>query len=372
MNETNFSRSKIGKQAGTIGFLCNLLLATGKIATGSIFSSVAVLADGINNLSDAAASGITLLGFHFSKKPADKKHPYGHARYEYLSALVISAMIFVAGFEVAKSAVEQILHPVRVSLTPLFAVLLCISIATKLFLVFFYSALEKKIHSDTLLAAKIDSRNDVLCTGAVLISVGVEHFFHIPIDGITSAALSLFILYSGIRLAQKTISPILGEDGDPELKKKIIAHFEACKMVLGCHDLIIHDYGPDKRYASIHVEMDQTADPMESHSLLDRLERECLRELGVHLVTHLDPVEKDDPKTATLRTRINALLKMKNPRLEMHDLRFTNDEENLEVFFDITVPEDTVLCREELEKAFGEAMKSLDDKNYMFHITLHL
>lgn len=370
MNETNFTRSKIGKRAGAVGFFCNLFLALGKIVAGSVFSSVSVLADGVNNLSDAASSGVTLLGFHFSKKPADKKHPYGHARYEYLSALVISAMILVAGFEVAKSAVGQILHPVRVSLTPLFAVLLCISIATKLFLVFFYSALEKKIRSDTLLAAKIDSRNDVLCTGAVLISVGVEHFFHIPIDGITSAALSLFILYSGIHLAKKTISPLLGEDGDPELKKKITSHFEACKMVLGCHDLIIHDYGPDKRYASIHVEMDQTADPVESHRLLDRLERECLRKFGVHLVTHLDPVEKDDPETAKMKVKIDTLLKMKDPRLEIHDLRFEKSKN--EIFFDVTVPENSTLCKNELEKTMENAMHSLDDNRYIFHITLHL
>ncbi len=372
MNKEKQTRSLIGKRAGLIGILCNLVLAAGKIATGIVFSSVSVLADGINNLSDAAASGITLLGFHFSKKPADKEHPYGHARYEYLTGLVISALILAVGFELAKSGVEAIIDPVKVALSPLFALVLGISIAVKLFLVFFFGSLGKKIGSSTLLAAKTDSRNDVLCTTAVFVSVGAEHFFDLHIDGITSAALSLFILYSGISLAKQTISPLLGEAGDPELKEKILSRFKACNEIIGCHDLIIHDYGPDKRYASIHVEMDQTADPMESHSLLDRLERECLREFGVHLVTHLDPVEKDDPKTATLRTKIHALLKMKNPRLEMHDLRFTNNEENLEVFFDITVPEDTVLCHEELEEAFGEAMKSLDDKNYMFHISLHL
>jgi len=370
MKKANKNRADYGKLAGAVGFFSNLFLAFGKIAAGSIFSSVSVLADGVNNLSDAASSGITLIGFHFSKKPADKKHPYGHARYEYLAALVISAMILAAGFEVAKSAAEQILNPVKISLTPLFAALLCISVITKLILVFFYASLEKKIRSDALLAAKIDSRNDILCTVAVFISIGAEHFFDIPVDGITSAALSLFILYSGIQLAKKTISPLLGEDGDPELKKKIIAHFKACGTVLGCHDLIIHDYGPNKCYASIHVEMDQAADPMESHNLLDRLERECLQQFGVHLVTHLDPVEKDDPETAKMRSKVNTLLKMRDPRLEIHDLRFAKGRND--VFFDVTVPENTTFSNEELEKAMEKAMGDLDEKHYVFHITLHL
>lgn len=372
MKETNLNRSNVGKLAGVVGILCNLILAGGKIAAGMIFSSVSVLADGVNNLSDAAASCITLLGFHFSKKPADKEHPYGHARYEYLAGLVISALILVVGFELAKSSVEQILHPKEVTLSPLFVLVLSFSIAVKLFLVFFYGAMDKKIGSGTLLAAKIDSRNDVLTTAAVFLSVGAEHFFNVRIDGITSAALSVFILCSGIQLAKKTVSPLLGEDGDPELKKKITSLFETCDTVIGCHDLIIHDYGPGKRYASIHVEMDQNATPMESHELLDRLERQCLRELDVQLVTHLDPVEKDDPETASLRARINALLKLKDPRLTLHDLRVVSDKNEKEIFFDVITPEECSLSAEELETALKDAMKAIEGQNFVFHITIHL
>ncbi len=372
MDQNNQTRTKIGKRAGIVGFFCNLFLAIGKMLAGIAFSSVSVLADGVNNLSDAAASGITLLGFHFSKKPADKKHPYGHARYEYLTSLVISALIFVAGYELAKSGIEQILSPAKVVFTPLFAIFLILSVAVKLFLVFYYGKMGKEIGSDALIAAKIDSRNDALCTAAVLFSVGAEHHFDIRIDGITSAVLSLFILYSGFQLAKKTISPLLGEDGDPELKEKITARFKNCDAVIDCHDLIVHDYGPGKRYGSIHVEMDLAASPIKSHDLLDRLERECLQDFGIHLVTHLDPVEKDDPEKEKMRAKINALLKMKDPRLDIHDLRFTNNKEKNEIFFDVTVPEGFKLCSDALEKAMEKAMNSMDGNNYIFHITVHL
>lgn len=370
--KSNANRSQVGKQAGLVGLFCNLILALGKIVAGSVFSSVSVVADGINNLSDSAASVITLLGFHFSKKPADKQHPYGHARYEYLASLVISALILAAGFELGKSAVGQILEPVRVQMTSLLAAVLLVSLVVKLFLVYYFSFACKRIGSSVLLAAKVDSRNDAVCTLAVFCSVAAETYLDLRLDGITGAALALFILFSGIRLAKKTVSPLLGEDGDPRLKEEITALFQRADGVLDCHDLIIHDYGPDKRYASIHVEMDQSCDPMKSHGILDRLERECLERFGVQLVTHLDPVEKNDPETKALKAKVSALLKMKDPRLEIHDFRIVGEKETGEIYFDVTVPDGTALSSDELESEVENAMETLGERQYRYHITLHL
>ena len=366
------NRAQVGKRAGLVGILCNFILAIGKLLIGTLSSSVSIVADGINNLSDAAASGITLIGFHFSKKPADKKHPYGHARYEYLSALVISALILVAGFELASSSVDRLLHPKSVSFSALTVAALIFSIAVKLFLVFFYGKSAKKIGSETLSAAKIDSRNDVLATSVVLLSLFLEQIFTLPIDALCGISLSLFILYSGMDMAKKTISPLLGENGDTELKEKILEKFRSSPSVIGCHDLLIHDYGPEKRYATLHVEMDQNADPMESHGLLDLLERECRKEYGVHLVTHLDPISPSDPETEVLRKKIDTLLKMRDNRFETHDFRVLMRDDFCEVSLDVTIPED---CKEDaasLAEELSRAMTALDGVCYRFHITLDL
>ena len=290
-------RTAVGKLSGFVGILCNLLLFAGKLAVGILSGAVSITADAMNNLSDAASSVVTLIGFRLAERPADEDHPYGHARYEYLSGLAVAALIVVIGFELAKTSVEKILHPTAVEFTLPTVLVLLGSIGVKLWLSFFNKRLGKHIDSQTLMATAADSRNDVISTGAVLAAGIVELLTSWQIDGFVGLAVALFILYSGVTLAKETISPLLGETASPELRKLIEETVESCPLVLGYHDLMVHDYGPGQRFASLHVEMDQQEDPLLCHELIDNMERACLQLHNIHLVIHYDPVVVGDPET---------------------------------------------------------------------------
>ena len=264
---------------------------------------------------------ITLLGFKLSEKPADADHPYGHARFEYLSGLAVAALIIVIGFELAKSSVEKIIAPTPVLFSvPLVAVLI-FSILVKLWLALFNRTLGKHIGSTALLATSADSRNDVIATAAVLAAAVIEAVTSWRVDGYIGLAVALFILYSGAMLARDTISPLLGEAASPELRQLIIDTVRTHPMVLGYHDLMVHDYGPGQRFASLHVEMDQEEDPMVCHDIIDDLERECLEKHNVHLVIHYDPVVTDDPELERLRTAVQNILCQIDSRITIHDFR---------------------------------------------------
>lgn len=270
-------RARIGKLSGAVGIICNCLLAAGKLIVGHMTSSMSITADGLNNLSDGASSIVTLLGFKLAEKPADRKHPYGHARIEYIAGLTVAVMILFIGLELGKSSVEKLIDPEPIEFSFTAAWVLFASILVKLFMMLFNLKMGRRINSNALLATAADSRNDVMTTSAVLAASIVEHFYDVRIDGVMGIAVSLFILYSGIKLAGETMSPLLGEGANPELQKQITDYINGCPMVLGCHDLMVHDYGPGRRYASIHVEIDKNEDPMACHARIDRMERECLK-----------------------------------------------------------------------------------------------
>ena len=270
-------RARIGKLSGAVGIICNCLLAAGKLIVGHMTSSMSITADGLNNLSDGASSIVTLLGFKLAEKPADRKHPYGHARIEYIAGLTVAVMILFIGLELGKSSVEKLINPEPIEFSFTAVWVLCASILVKLFMMLFNLKMGRRINSNALLATAADSRNDVMTTSAVLAASIVEHFYDVRIDGVMGIAVSLFILYSGIKLAGETMSPLLGEGANPELQKQITDYINGCPMVLGCHDLMVHDYGPGRRYASIHVEIDKNEDPMACHARIDRMEREKLR-----------------------------------------------------------------------------------------------
>ena len=280
-------RAAIGKRAGLVGLLCNFLLAGGKLAVGTLAASMAIFADGLNNLSDGASSLVTLLGFKLGERPADPEHPYGHARYEYLAALTVAVMILVIGVELAKSSLHKILNPAPIAFSWLMLAVLVGSILVKAWMMFFYKKQGKKINSTTLLAAAEDSRNDVLTTAAVLAAVRVEKLSGWQIDGIMGILVAAFILFSGAKLAKETLSPLLGEGATKELAQQVTAYIKSFPLVLGCHDLMVHDYGPGRRYASLHVELDSREDPMACHELIDDMERGCLKELGMDMGTEM-------------------------------------------------------------------------------------
>ena len=331
-------RSAVGSLSGLVGIGCNVLLFIGKIIIGTLSGSVSITADAMNNLSDASSSIVTLIGFRLARMPADENHPYGHARFEYLSGLAVAAMIMVIGFELGKSSVEKILNPQPVALSLIAAAVLVGSIGVKLWLTLFNRKLGDLIDSATLLATSTDSRNDCIATLAVLAAAAVEYFFDLRIDGFVGLSVAVFILWSGWGLAKQTISPLLGEAASPELRALILDYVSAQPSVLGIHDLRVHDYGPGQRVASLHVEMDAGDSPLYCHELIDNMERECLRSHNIHLVIHYDPVIMDDPELNRLRERVHQLLKYRDERLSVHDFRMTRGIGHTNLIFDISLP----------------------------------
>lgn len=362
-------RSAVGKLSGLVGIVCNLLLAGGKFVVGILSGSVSITADALNNLSDAASSIVTLIGFKLAEKPADADHPYGHARYEYLSGLAVAVMIIVIGFELAKSSVGKILNPTAVKFSFVTACVLFGSILIKIWLFLFNSKLGKMIHSTTLIATAADSRNDVITTSAVLTAAVVEYFTTWQIDGFMGLAVALFILYSGIDLAKETISPLLGEGANPELQELITDYITSCPKVLGCHDLMVHDYGPGKRFASIHVEMDKDENSLVCHELIDGMERECLKIYGVHLVIHYDPVVTDNPELERLYHLVTAILKVKDERMSIHDFRMVPGTEHTNLIFDITFPTELRGQENIIKSALENALNDLGEGTYYTVIT---
>lgn len=333
-------RAAIGILSGIVGIVCNVLLCGGKLAVGIATGSVSITADAMNNLSDATSSVVTMLGFRLAERPADEEHPFGHARYEYLSGLAVSALILIIGVELAKSSLDKVLHPAAVEFGWTTAAVLVGSILVKLWMSLFNTRLSKTIHSATLAATAADSRNDVITTSAVLLAALIEHFTAFRADGWMGLAVSCFILYSGVGLAKDTISPLLGENADPELREKIVDNIRACPKVLGFHDLMVHDYGPGQRFASIHVEMDRREDPMECHEIIDDLERECLKSHGVHLVIHYDPIVTNDPELDRMHVRVEQLLHTYDIRLGIHDFRMVPGKGHVNLIFDVVLPTD--------------------------------
>lgn len=365
-------RARIGKLSGAVGIICNCLLAAGKLIVGHMTSSMSITADGLNNLSDGASSIVTLLGFKLAEKPADRKHPYGHARIEYIAGLTVAVMILFIGLELGKSSVEKLIDPEPIEFSFTAVWVLCASILVKLFMMLFNLKMGRKINSNALLATAADSRNDVMTTSAVLAASIVEHFYDVRIDGVMGIAVSLFILYSGIKLAGETMSPLLGEGANPELQKQITDYINGCPMVLGCHDLMVHDYGPGRRYASIHVEIDKNEDPMACHARIDRMERECLKNYGTHLVIHYDPVVTDDPEVNSTKRLVNTIIKVRDGRLTIHDFRMVDDGESVKMSFDMILPEDLRGQEQSIKETVEKALNSLDSKKYYADITFDM
>ena len=351
-------RSAVGSISGGVGIFCNVLLFSLKLMVGILSGSVSITADAMNNLSDAASSVVTFIGFRLAERPADEDHPYGHARYEYLSGLAVAGMILVIGFELAKSSLEKIFSPAPVEFSVPMALVLVGSIGVKLWLSLFNGTLSKRIGSAALEATAADSRNDCVATGAVLLAAVLETAFGIAVDGWFGLAVAGFILFSGVNMARETISPLLGENADPEMRKEITETLTSHPLVLGYHDLMVHDYGPGQRFASVHVEMDYRENPMLCHEIIDNLERECMRVHNVHLVIHYDPVVVGDPELDAQRQRVLDILHQMDGRISIHDFRMVKGGGHTNLIFDIVLPHDLEeqkkAIRQELEAALNE------------------
>lgn len=336
--ELTSDRESFGKVAGIVGIICNIILSIMKFIIGTLSNSVAITADAINNISDAGSSIVTLVGFKMSEKPADRDHPYGHARIEYITGLIISFIILLIGFEILTTSFGKIIHPEESKFTIATAIVLVISVFVKLWLSSFNKKMGKAIKSKALLATAADSRNDCIATSAVLISTIIAHFFNINIDGFIGVGVAVFILVSGINLVRETVSPLLGQPPSKEVYEKIENKILQYDNVLGVHDLMVHSYGPGSYFASAHIEMDARINVLVCHDIMDTIERDFLDEYNIHLVVHLDPTVLDCEETNELKETVTQILYDIDPVITFHDFRVVTGDKNKNVLFDVVVP----------------------------------
>lgn len=332
------NREKYGRLAGIVGIICNIFLSIAKFIIGSLAHSVSITADATNNITDAGSSVVTLIGFRLSEKPADEDHPYGHARIEYITGLIVSFLIILIGYDSLKSAVDKILNPEDIKFSYAAVIVLILSIAIKLWLSSFNNTLGKKIKSKALSATAADSRNDCISTGAVLVSTLVSHYTDINLDGYIGAFVGLFIIYSGISLVRETVGPLLGQAPSKEMYEKIEKEILSYENVLGIHDLMVHSYGPDSYFASAHIEMDARLDVLICHEIMDTIERDFLSKFNIHLVVHLDPTVLDCEETNNLKELVRDILYDIDPVITFHDFRVVFGEKSRNVLFDVVVP----------------------------------
>lgn len=358
MNHTEY-----GKRASLIGIGCNVLLCIGKLAAGYISGSISVIADGLNNLSDASGNAVSFLGFKLGEKKADAKHPYGHGRYEYLAGLTISVIILALGLSLCKEAVIKIIHPEPLVFSWLSIIILIVSIAVKSWMSRYSRKIGEKIGSETLRAVAIDSRNDVITTSTVLFGIVFTYNSNLQqLDGIIGLAVALFIIYSGISLVRDMLSPLLGESPSPELVKRIEKKVLSYPHVLGFHDLMVHDYGPGHTFASLHVEMPAELDVMESHDLIDRIESDLYAE-GIQTSIHFDPIVTDDSRVFRMRSAVADKVKQLDKNLTIHDMRLVIGPTHTNVLFDLVFPAGFKGDIPSVVKTVEQYIKELDDKN---------
>ena len=333
-------RYTYGRLAGAAGLTANVLLFAAKLAIGALSGSVAILADAFNNLSDAGSSIVTLVGFKLSSAPPDAEHPFGHGRMEYLSTLGVAALIMAAGFELFLSAVDKIRHPALPEFGVLTIVVLALAIAVKLWMALFYKKIGNTIRSEALKASCADSRNDVICTGVVLLTSLIGWLSGVAIDGYVGLLVALFVIWSGFTVIKETVSPLLGQAPDPEMVQDIKNTVMAHPGIIGVHDLMIHNYGPGRLVLSLHAEVSCHEDMMRSHDLIDCVERELSRKYRAIACIHMDPVDSGNEEVEALKITVETILEDIDPRLTMHDFRVVFGETHTNLIFDVVAPFD--------------------------------
>lgn len=367
MSETSDKRVKYGMTAGVLGIVSNVVLCAAKLIVGFIGNSITIIADAVNNLSDAASSVITVFGFRISARPADKEHPFGHHRYEQISALIVAILVLAIGVLLGKSSIEKIITPEETAVTALTYIVLAVAIVLKIGQMAMYLYFSKKISSDSLRAAAADSRNDCLSTGAVLIAAIVTDVAGVNIDGYMGLAVSLFIVVSSLLLIKDTVSPLLGEPPTKEFVENVRKKLMSYDGVLGIHDLMVHNYGAtSSTYVSVHVEVDARGDIMKAHDMIDNIERDFRKE-GLNLTVHMDPVETDNPEVSLNLERAREILSGLNAGLSLHDFRMVIGDTHTNILFDVVIPFDSKVTPKEIEKAFADAYAD-EGKQYFFII----
>ena len=363
-------RTDYGILASALGIICNVLLFVGKLAVGVAVRSVSVMADAFNNLSDAASSVIGFVGVKMAGKPADREHPFGHGRIEYIAALVVAFLVLQVGFTFFQNSIDKIRHPEDLSFELVPMLILLASVCVKLWLGYFNRVLGKKINSSVMQATAADAMGDVVTTLATIASILFFHFTDINIDGFVGLLVSLVVMWAGVGIARDTLEPLIGQPVEPETYRKITEFVESYDGILGSHDLIVHNYGPTRSLASIHAEVPNDVDIETSHEIIDRIERDAAKKLGLFLVIHMDPVAVKDERVTELKNQVSSVLKQIDDRLSLHDFRIVDGEHQINLIFDVVVPHSYMdKERDRLHMEILEKVSELDPR-YQCVITM--
>ncbi len=331
-------RTSYGVLSSLVGIVCNILLFLTKLIIGMLINSISVMADAFNNLSDAASSIISFIGVKLAERPADKEHPFGHGRFEYISALAVAFIILQVGFQLLKGALDKILHPEEMTFNPILVGILILSVLVKIWLSFFNRKLGKRINSTVMLATSADSRNDVLVTSATIISTLFVAWTGINIDGYMGLLVSIFVMYAGFNIAKETLEPLLGQAIEREVYQKITTMVESYEGICGTHDLIIHNYGPTHRMATIHAEVPSDIGFEHAHETIDQIERDVLQKLDIFLVIHMDPIEVNDTEVKEKKELVLEIVSRLEEKATIHDFRIVNGEHQINLIFDLVLP----------------------------------
>ncbi|MGX7245890.1 cation diffusion facilitator family transporter [Enterococcus quebecensis] len=342
-------RTAFGVFAGVIGLLSNMLLFVSKLLIGLVSGSVSIMADAMNNLSDTISSVLTLVGFHIAGKPADKEHPYGHERFEYISGMLVSLLITFVGFQFFMTSIDRIIEPQSIKVTPVILIVLLVSIFIKVWQGVFYQRVAKKIDSNTLVATAKDSFNDVYTTVAVLVSASVEGITGLKIDGYVGLLIACYIIYSGLQLIREFVNELMGIRPDQAAIDEMKGYLSSVPEIVGYHDLLIHQYGPNKTFASVHIEIDDRWNLTQAHETIDEIENKFKEQLGVDLVCHIDPVNLYDQTQQFIHQELKKIIKGINSELKGHDIRLVHHGGKPRILFDLVVPNDFKATDQELK-----------------------
>jgi len=357
-------REAYGMLGSIVGIIANVVLSVSKISIGSLFNSISITADGINNLSDASSSVITLIGFKLAGKPADKDHPFGHARFEYIAGLIVAFAILLLGTELIKSSFNKIVNPEAINYGNSMILVLIFSIIVKIWLSKFNGIVGDKISSSTIKATSMDAKNDVIATSAVLISVIISKFTGFQIDGYMGVLVALFIIYSGVNILKDIMNPILGEQPDPEFISDIENKILCYEGILNIHDLVVHNYGPSRYFATVHAEVDAKQDILVCHDMIDNIERDFAEDFNINLVIHLDPIVTDDKEINHLKNLTCNILKTIDNKLSMHDFRVVKGTTHTNLIFDVVIPVDLEINTKELVYKIEKYIKEENESYY--------
>lgn len=357
-------RTNVGKLSGIVGIFSNLFLFVIKFVIGTIVHSVSIQADGVNNLTDAGSNIISILSFHLANKPADKDHPFGHERTETIASLFVGILILVLGFETAKESISKVIHPGSIDFRIASVIILLISIIVKFWMYAYNKKLSKTYDSSLLEATTLDSISDVCGTTAVLVSTLLSPVLHFNLDGYMGIVVSGIILYGAYGLLRDMINSLIGEAPDPELVHNIVDRIMAHPAILGVHDMMLHNYGPNKIFASAHVEVDSSKDIFETHDHIDNIEREVKENMNIDLVLHMDPVKVNDPETELYRAKVVEAIHQIDPKWGFHDFRIVSGPTHVNLVFDLVIPFEEKYSQEEIEDMLLKHIQS-DKKIYL-------